>query len=259
MIHSVCFLLGKMPFDFIKDFLAENALKFVDQEVLDDLVDKLMAEVSEGLKNIGLDPLPIPDINIPYRLDKLTEGVVPLIPGDQNSPVQQILQLVLQLCKGCSSKIAGELKLSNGTLEGLSRIVRQGPVVLTWEEEGAVRLGAKFGVENLSAPFQSEASLESVKINPDIKTRVDNVGLEMDIQLPVSSGAKVEHIFVMKVGNVDVDLEGLGPLGDIAGYVAPYIAEVVGKKLKEVMQNQVKEKFLAEVEKRIPNIQSILH
>jgi len=248
-----------MPFDMIKDFLAENALKFVDQEVLDDLIDKLMSEVSEGLVNIGLDPLPIPDINIPYSLDKITEAVVPMIPGDQNSPAQQILQVVLQLCKTCSSKVAGELQLSNGTLEGLSRIVRQGPVVLTWEEEGAVRLAAKFGVENLTAPFQSEASLEGAKINPDIKTRVDNVGLDMELQLPVRSGAEMKHNFDMIVGNVDVDLEGLGPLGDIAEYVAPYIAEVVGKKLKEVMQTQVKDKFLAEVEKRIPNIKSILN
>jgi len=248
-----------MPFDIIRNFLAENALKFVEQEVLDDLIDKLMNEVSEGLKNIGLDPLPLPDMKIPYRLDKITEAIVPMIPGDQNSPVQQILQLLLQLCKGCSSKIAGELQLSNGTLEGLSRIVRQGPVVLTWEESGAVRLGAKFGVENLSAPFQSEASLESMTINPDIKTRVDNVGVDMDLQLPVSKDAEMKHNFDMNLGNVDVDLEGLGPLGEIAEYVAPYIAEVVGKKLKEVLQNQVKDKFLAEVEKRIPNIRSIMN
>jgi len=246
-----------MPFDAIKNFLAENAMKFVDQEVLDDIVDKLMAEVSEGLKNIGVDPLPIPDINIPYRLDKLTEAVVPLIPGDKNGPVQQILQVVMGLCQSCSSKIAGELKLSNGLLEGLSRIKRQSPVVLTWEEEGAVRLGAKLGVENLSAPFESEASLESMKVNPDIKTRVDNVSLEMDLKLPVRS-AKVEHNIDFTVGNVDVDLEGLGPLGDIAEHVVPYIADVVGKKLKEVMQTQVKEKFLSEVEKRIPNIRAIL-
>ena len=34
--------------------------------------------------------------------------------------------------------------------------------------------------------------------------------------------------------------QGLGPLGDIAEHVVPYIADVVGKKLKEVMQTQVK-------------------
>jgi len=248
-----------MPFDMIKDFLAENALKFVDQEVLDDMVDKLMAEVSEGLQSIGVDPLPIPDISIPYSLDKLTEAVVPMIPGDQDSPVHQILQFGMKFSKSFTSEISGELQLTNGILEGLSRIVRQGPVVLTWEEEGAVRLGAKFGIENLTAPFQSEASLKGATINPDIQTRVDNIGLEMDLQLPVSSDAGVQHNFDMQVGNVDVDLEGLGPLGDIAEYVSPYIADIVGNKLKEVMQTQVKEKFLAEVEKRIPSIMSILN
>ena len=31
----------------------------------------------------------------------------------------------------------------------------------------------------------------------------------------------------------------MGPLGDIAEFVAPYIADIVGSKLKEVMQTQV--------------------
>jgi len=244
-----------MPFDLIKKFLAENALKFVAQEVLDDMIDKLITEVAEGLEKLGLDPLPIPDIKIPYNLDKVTEAVVPLV-GDESSPVRQVLTLVMQMCKGCSQKVAGELKLQHGTLQGLAKLARQGPVVLTWEEEGAVRLGAKFGVENLTAPFQSEANLETMTINPDIKARVSNVALDMDVKLPVTGG-KPDSNFDMNVGPVDVDLDGLGPLGDLAEYASPYVADIVGKKLKEVLQTQVKERLLEEVEKRLPGIKSL--
>jgi len=243
-----------MPFDAIKNFLAENALKFVSQEVLDDIIDKLIEEVCEGVQKLGLDPLPIPDIKIPYNLDKVTEAVVPLV-GDANSPMRQILEVVTGLCKGCTQNVNGQLQLNEGTLQGLSNLARQAPVELKWEE-GAVRLATKFGVENLTAPFQSEANMESMKINPDIKARVSNVALDLDVQLPVTGG-KPESNFDMDVGPVDVDLDGLGPLGDLAGYAAPYIAEVVGKKLKEVLQTQVKEKLLEEVEKRLPGITSL--
>jgi len=246
-----------MPFDIIKKFLAENALKFVPQEVLDEMIDKLIAEVCSGLQNLGLDPIPIPDIKIPYNLDKVTEAVVPLV-GDESSPVRQLLTMVSQMCKGCTQKVAGELKLKEGQLEGLSNLTRQGPVQLTWEEEGSVRLGAKFAVENLTTPFQSEANLESMTINPDIKARVDSVGLDLDVQLPVTGG-DVNSNFDMDVGQVNVDLDGLGPLGDLAEYVAPYVANIVGEKLKEVLQTQVKSKVLEEVEKRLPGISALVN
>jgi len=246
-----------MPFDIIKNFLAENALKFVAQEVLDDMIDKLLVEVCEGLEKLGLDPLPIPDIKIPYNLDKITEAVIPLA-GDENSPVRGVLVMLRQLCAGCSQKVAGELQLKEGKLEGLAKFARQGPVVMTWEEEGSIRLGTKFGVENLAAPFQSEANLESMTINPDIQARVANVGLDLDIKVPVTGG-KVDSNFNMDMGPVDVDLEGLGPLDEIASYISPYVAEIVGKKLKEVLQTQVKERFLKEVENRIPSISSLVN
>ena len=45
--------------------------------------------------------------------------------------------------------------------------------------------------------------------------------------------------FNMDLGPVDVDLEGLGPLGDLAGYISPHVAGIVKDKLKEVLQTQV--------------------
>jgi len=247
----------KMSFDLIKSFLAENALKFVPQEVLDDMIDKLLEEVCQGLKKLGLDPLTIPDIKIPYSLDKVTEAIAPLA-GAEGSPARQVVTLLAQLCKGCSQTVSGNLKLTEGTLQGLSRLKRQGPVVMTWEEEGSVRLGTKFGVENLAAPFKSEANLEAINqsVNPDIKARVSNVALDLDVQLPVRGG-DVKSNFDLDVGPVDVDLEGLGPLDDLAGYIAPHVAEIVGKKLKEVLTTQVKDKFLEEVERRLPGIRAL--
>lgn len=246
-----------MPFDLIKKFLAENALKFVPQEVIDDMIDKLLEEVCKGLQSLGLDPLTIPDIKIPYSLDKVTEAVAPLA-GAEGSPARQLVVMLAQLFKGCSQKVSGNLKLTDGTLQGLARLKRQGPVVMTWEEEGSVRLGTKFGVENLAAPFKSEANLEAINqsVSPDIKARVDNVSLDLDVQLPVSGG-DVKTNYDLDVGPVDVDLEGLGPLDDLANYIAPHVSKIVGEKLKEILQTQVKDKFMEEVERRLPSIKAL--
>ena len=62
----------------------------------------------------------------------------------------------------------------------------------------------------------------------------------------------------LKLGAVDVDVGGLGVLGDLASLIAPQVAEVVKKKISEVMSGDVKNLIVREMEKRIPNITSIV-
>ena len=43
------------------------------------LVDSLLEEIGEQLESLGLDPLPIPDIRIPYSLDTVSVVVMLLL------------------------------------------------------------------------------------------------------------------------------------------------------------------------------------
>ena len=42
--------------------------------VVNRLVDSLLEEIGEQLESLGLDPLPIPDIRVPYSLDTVSEA-----------------------------------------------------------------------------------------------------------------------------------------------------------------------------------------
>ena len=44
----------------------------------------------------------------------------------------------------------------------------------------------------------------------------------------------------LKLGAVDVDVGGLGPLADLASVIAPQVGEVVKRKISEVMDGDVK-------------------
>ena len=61
------------------------------------------------------------------------------------------------------------------------------------------------------------------------------------------------------LGNVDVDFGGLGALGELADLISPRVADLVGNKIKEVMEGDVKNFLVKEMEKRIPNISSIIN
>ena len=74
------------------------------------------------------------------------------------------------------------MRLTNGLLAGLSQLARSGPVVLDWDD-GAVRIAAGLMIKGLGVPFSGEASVRDIKVNPDVNTRVDNVGVDFGIQV----------------------------------------------------------------------------
>lgn len=62
----------------------------------------------------------------------------------------------------------------------------------------------------------------------------------------------------LKLGNVDVDFGGLGALGELADLISPKVGDLVGEKIRELMEGDVKNFLVREMEKRIPDIKSIV-
>ena len=46
-----------------------------------------------------------------------------------------------------------------------------------------MRIAAGLMIKGLGVPFSGEASVRDIKVNPDVKTRVDNVGVDFGIQV----------------------------------------------------------------------------
>ena len=65
--------------------------------------------------------------------------------------------------------------------------------------------------------------------------------------------------FDLKMGPVDVDFGGLGPLGELADIISPKVSDIIHQKIKEVMEGDVKNFLTKEIEKRIPNISSLVN
>ena len=62
----------------------------------------------------------------------------------------------------------------------------------------------------------------------------------------------------LKLGNVDVDFGRLGALGELADLISPKVGDLVGEKIRELMEGDVKNFLVREMEKRIPDIKSIV-
>ena len=74
--------------------LLNVGLNFIDQDVLDNLINKVLEACKSSMTDAGIDPLPIDDITIPYSLDKMTGACAPFL-KNKNSALGE---LMLALC-----------------------------------------------------------------------------------------------------------------------------------------------------------------
>ena len=58
--------------------------------------------------------------------------------------------------------------------------------MMIWQDTGAVKLLAGLKVAGLRAPFKGAASVQDMTVNPDINTRVEDVGIKFGFQVKYS-------------------------------------------------------------------------
>jgi len=150
--------------------LLNVGLKFIGQDVLDNLIDKVLEACKTSMTNAGIDPLPIEDITIPYSLDKMTGACAPFLKS-KNSALGELM-LALCTCVAKNMNVEGDLFLKNGSLSGLSQIARSVPTKLEVADNVA-KLTVGVGVKNLESPFDVSASLASPDFKPEVLYKED--------------------------------------------------------------------------------------
>lgn len=58
-----------------------------------------------------------------------------------------------------------------------------------------MRIAAGLMIKGLGVPFSGEATVRDIKVNPDVKTRVDNVGVDFGIQVGFKDPGAVRVLF----------------------------------------------------------------
>ena len=80
--------------------------------------------------------------------------------------------------------------MQNGFLSGLSNLTRTMPTTLE-VKDGFVRITAGIGVDNLEVPFETSSTLPmSDKFSPEVKAKVEKIGLKCGLAIPIMHGAE---------------------------------------------------------------------
>lgn len=224
-----------------KDFAEQHAVELLRKlgpEVLDSVVDKLIASSIEAIKDAGLDPLPIPEIKVPYSLAKMSGACAPLM-KESNSPVAKLL-FALFSCIADQVDVEGELLLSEGLLSGLSRLARDQSTEIN-VENGVARLSSSMAVENLDCPFNVTNSEAEMKI-PKMEAKVNKINVKFGIDIPLSREAttagSMEFHPVLEELPIELDMD-LGELGPLEKIIRPLVVDPVRKRLVTALRDEV--------------------
>jgi len=245
--------------DYVEDpsKLLNVGLNFIGQDVLDNLIDKVLEACRTSMTEAGIDPLPIDDITIPYSLDKMTGACAPFIKS-KNSALGELM-LALCACVAKNMNIEGDFFLKNGSLSGLSQLARSVPTKLEVANNVA-RLTVGLGVTNLQSPFEASASLASPDFKPEVKAIVEKVGINFGVEVPLSgeqtSAGSFEFDPPLDDLPVDVDMK-LDELGELEPVVKPLVINPVKKKIIEILKGQVKELIDKKIQQFIPGINAL--
>merc|ERR1719244_920103 len=202
----------------------------------------------------GVDPVDIPDITVPYSLEKMTGACAPML-KDKHGALGELL-VALCACVAKSMNIEGDLFLKNGSLSGLSKLARASPTILQ-VSEGVAKLSVGLAVSDLQAPFDVSASMASPDFKPEVKALVEKIGVKFGVEVPLSgdksSAGRFEFDPPLDDLPVDVDIK-LDELSELEEVVKPLVIQPVKQKIIEIMKVQLKEKINEKIQKYIPGV-----
>jgi len=243
--------------------LLNLGLNFVSTEVLDSLIDKVLESTREAMTsedeegNTLLDPVSIPDITVPYSLDKMSGACAPIL-KEKHGALGELLA-ALCACVAKNMNIEGELFLKKGLLSGLSNILRTSPTKLE-VENGVANVGISLGVQGIEAPFEASASVASPDFKPEVKALVEKLGINFGVSVPLDGSSSTTGTFNFEPPlddlPVDVDIK-LGELSEIEEEVKALVMDPVKRKLIEILKGQFREKITEKINKYIPGISAL--
>jgi len=160
----------------------------------DAYIDQLLANLREVVVEQGLDPATLPNADTSFS--------------------DTILGITFH----------GSAHLFNGHFWGLSTIARTGDTSFT-TEGSTLRLTANIGVNRPSAHYDASAEFMGIGVSAGVTANIADFQIYLDAEMDVVNGGGLQltNFAITHVGNIDVDISGLGPLDWILELLVDFV------------------------------------
>merc|ERR1712059_221493 len=197
----------------------------VNDPFSDDYIDQVLANLRDIIIEQNLDPADLPD--------------------EETGFSDTILGITFH----------GSAKLYNGKFWGLSTISRTGDTSFTVEGTTA-RLTAYVGVSHPSAHYDASAEFMGIGVHADATADITDFQIYLDAEMDLAgtTGLHLTNFAITHVGNISVDISGLGPLNWILELLVDFIDTFLKDWIISLVEGPLKDLIQSIFDQFIPDI-----
>jgi len=136
----------------------------------------------------------------------------------------------------------GSARVYDGFFRGLSTIHRTGGTDLSIDGT-KISLTANIGINDATAGYSAHAEFMGVGVgaSADIKISSVSVAFNADTDLGGDCKLNLKSFDITNIGNIDINIHGLGPLDWILGTVVGFIADLIRGFLDDILEGPIKD------------------
>jgi hypothetical protein len=228
--NSLLNSLSKVIFDSVKPSIIEE-LSSTMTLALNEQFSRLPAQPLLVREGVDGSPLDVAFLNSAHQIKE--HGLDPLPLPDHSEMVTR--QLVF-------FTFHGEIHMENGYLEGLSTLRRTGDVTISYTDN-VIEIEASLGFSKLEGGYTWRANLMGIKRKGGVHFRIKGLDIAVHVHQPnrYNSIPELKSFEIRDIGQVSLDVDGLGSLDFIVEFLGNFITNVFKKQLTEVLQNEIRD------------------
>merc|ERR1711997_810928 len=178
----------------------------------DEYIDQILENLRQMIMDQGLDPMDLPDLETSFS--------------------DTILGVTWH----------GSATLRNGQFWGLGSIARTGDTSFT-SVDNVTELTAMLGLNGPKAHYDARAEFMGIGVGASAKINVADIQIYADMTMTIGSelGFQLKDFYISHLGNISVDIDGLGPLDWILEMLVDFIDEFFRDWIKDLVEGLLKD------------------
>merc|ERR1712055_1231649 len=208
-----------------------------------------------GLFRLDAQAPKVRDPSSDEYIDKILENLRNLVIEENMDPMD-----LPDLETGFSDTILGitwhgSAKLKNGHFWGLSTLARTGDTSFTVEGDKA-RLTAYIGIQGASAHYDASAEFMGISVSARATADISDLQIFLDAEMVLTggSGLQLTDFQISHLGNISIDIDGLGPLDWILETVVDFVDTFLKDWLVELVEGPLKDLIQGLLDDYVPDI-----
>ena len=125
---------------------------------------------------------------------------------------------------------------------------------------GKLGLSANIGINDAKAGYGASAEFMDIGISASADAKIETVKVFFEAEMCLASGCSLQltKFDITEIGHIDVNIDGLGPLGWILETVVGLIADLIRGFLADILEGPIKDLLQGILNDLVPDIPSIM-